>query len=60
MFKMAFKFLPIEVEGEKKKHYNVCVYPPSHKGRLLMLFPMECSLQSGGHHLSGLIIISLD
>lgn len=36
MFKMAFKFQPIEVEGEKKKnkkHCNICEYfPPRREG----------------------------
>lgn len=62
MFKMAFKFQPIEVEGEKKKTKNIAtsVNISLLGGKATHIVPrgMFCSIS--GHHLSGLIIISLD
>jgi hypothetical protein len=46
MFKMAFKFLPMEVEGEKRTG-RLCLLTPGRRGgRSLAVFPVECSIQS--------------
>lgn len=59
MFKLAFKFLPVKVEGKikknKKKHCNVCEYPPPRKegysccARWSVLFSQGPSLEWFGN-----------